>query len=104
MSITTEDIQKLASLARINLSEDEIGAFAKEIDSILGYVDQLNTVSAQMGNMAGNMQGTPSIPMHRNQMREDIADQNLSPNPLELVEAAPGHQAGQVKVKKILNQ
>lgn len=111
MSITTSDIEKLASLARMDISEEEKASFAKEIDSILGYVEQLNTVSAQA--IAGSSTGvtgqtdainTPVAPLHRNQLRDDIADVELNPVSEILVKAAPQSEGGFVKVKKILNQ
>lgn len=96
MSISGSDIQKLASLARINISPEEEATFAAEIDSILGYVDQLNTIS-------GTEVGAPTAPFHRNQLREDVSHTQTNPDPTVLVEAAPASLNGLFKVKKILN-
>jgi aspartyl-tRNA(Asn)/glutamyl-tRNA(Gln) amidotransferase subunit C len=108
MTITQADIQKLASLSRMKLTEDEQSQFASEIDSILGYVEQIKEVSS-----GGNTSATaaslshankkPSDIPHRNLMREDIADTQLNPDTSKLVEAAPAYEQGFVKVKKILN-
>lgn len=96
MSISGSDIQKLASLARINISPEEEATFAAEIDSILGYVDQLNTIS-------GTEVGAPTAPFHRNQLREDVSHTQTNPDPTVLVEVAPASLNGLFKVKKILN-
>jgi aspartyl-tRNA(Asn)/glutamyl-tRNA(Gln) amidotransferase subunit C len=45
MTITEKDIEKLATLSRMRLEDDEKAQFAKEIDSILGYVEQIKEVS-----------------------------------------------------------
>jgi aspartyl/glutamyl-tRNA(Asn/Gln) amidotransferase C subunit len=112
MSITESDIQKLASLARISISEEERKTFAKEIESILGYIEQLNRVSAEVGSnsaVGSQVVGSSStcaihsIPAHRNQLREDQSDTALNPDAHILVEAAPRSEIGMVKVKKILN-
>jgi aspartyl-tRNA(Asn)/glutamyl-tRNA(Gln) amidotransferase subunit C len=39
-----EDIEHLATLARISVSEEEKEAFAGQLDSVLGYVSELNKV------------------------------------------------------------
>ncbi len=101
MTITQIDIQKLASLSRIKLTEDEQTQFAKEIDSILGYVEQIKEIGAQSGDSHADKK--PSDIPHRNHMREDIADTDLNSDASVLVNAAPAHEQGFVKVKKILN-
>jgi len=42
MTMTHDEIKKLAHLARIEISDAEIEAFAKDFDSILAYVAQIN--------------------------------------------------------------
>jgi aspartyl-tRNA(Asn)/glutamyl-tRNA(Gln) amidotransferase subunit C len=99
MTITQTDIQKLANLSRIKLTDEEQTQFAKEIDSILGYVEQIKEVSSDVSHADKK----PADIAHRNALREDIADANLNPDSSVLVESAPAHEQGFVKVKKILN-
>jgi aspartyl-tRNA(Asn)/glutamyl-tRNA(Gln) amidotransferase subunit C len=47
MSLTREDVLKLAELSRLELSEDEAGAMEKQLDSILGYVDRLQQIDTK---------------------------------------------------------
>lgn len=96
MSITETDVKKLASLSRMKLTDQEITQFTKEIDSILGYVEQIKEVSSDAIRSR--------LPEHRNVLREDVADTNVNPDPVEVVNCAPSTQDGLVKVKKILNQ
>ncbi|HEY1037709.1 MAG TPA: Asp-tRNA(Asn)/Glu-tRNA(Gln) amidotransferase subunit GatC [Candidatus Paceibacterota bacterium] len=100
MSLTQSDVQKLASLSRMKLSDEEAAQFTKEIDAILGYVEQIKEVSAGEAAASAGVHANP--PLHRNMMREDIADQNLNPDSSEVLSRAPSHQDGLVKVKKIL--
>ena len=108
MTITSTDIQKLASLSRMKLTEEEQTQFAKEIDSILGYVEQIKEVSSganagTTGTAVSHADKKPADIPHRNLMREDIADTTLNADSAVLVDAAPAHEQGFVKVKKILN-
>ena len=44
MAVTTQDVQKIARLARIAMSEDDAAALAPELNKILGFVEQLEEV------------------------------------------------------------
>ena len=42
MEITKKDIEHIASLSMLNLSEDEISGYAKDMQEILSFVDTIN--------------------------------------------------------------
>lgn len=44
MSISKEDVEKAANLARLELSSDEVNDMTSQLGTILGYVDKLNEV------------------------------------------------------------
>lgn len=44
MSVTPEQVRHIANLARIAMSEAEIGRLAPELNNILGWVEQLGEV------------------------------------------------------------
>lgn len=44
MSITKEEVKKIAHLARLEFSEEEIVAFSEELSKILNYFEELKTV------------------------------------------------------------
>ncbi len=44
MAITRADVEKVALLARLRLSEDELVSLTDELSQIVGYVDQLAEV------------------------------------------------------------
>ena len=43
--LTKEEVLKLAKLSRIALSEAEVEKFQKDLDTVLGYVDELKKVN-----------------------------------------------------------
>jgi aspartyl-tRNA(Asn)/glutamyl-tRNA(Gln) amidotransferase subunit C len=45
MSISRQDIEKVALLARLELFEDELARMTTELAQIVGYVDQLGEVN-----------------------------------------------------------
>ena len=46
MSVTTTDVQRLASLARLELSPDEVEAFARQLGDILDFARQVQGIEA----------------------------------------------------------
>lgn len=44
MSVTRETVAKIASLARLKMGEDELDRMVPELNTILGWVDQLSEV------------------------------------------------------------
>jgi len=42
MSISPEEVAKVARLARLDLSQDTIGQYAAQLDGILAYMDKLS--------------------------------------------------------------
>jgi aspartyl-tRNA(Asn)/glutamyl-tRNA(Gln) amidotransferase subunit C len=47
MSISRQDIEKVALLARLDLSETELATMTAELAKIVGYVDQLGEVDTE---------------------------------------------------------
>ncbi len=44
MSLTQDDVKKIAHLARLAISDDDIPSYEKELSNILGLVEQMNAV------------------------------------------------------------
>lgn len=103
-NFTIQDIEKLAGLSRLALTQEEKEAFAKDIGGILAYVGQIQEV-ASSANIASHRTDSANYVI-KNIMREDEPDKGtgieLNPNAAILVEAAPQHTEEFVKVKKIL--
>ena len=45
-TFTPEDVRRLASLARLELSDEEIGAFARQLGDILDFARQVQSADA----------------------------------------------------------
>jgi aspartyl-tRNA(Asn)/glutamyl-tRNA(Gln) amidotransferase subunit C len=68
MSVDTATVAKIAALARIKVSEDELSAMVPELNGILAWVEQLGEV-----NVTGVEPMTAVIPNHL-RLREDAID------------------------------
>ena len=89
-----EELLKIANLSAIKLSDDELAAFAGQIQSILEYVDQLKEVLTT-GEQAGQYVGNTNI------LRDDEAIQS-SPEPI--LECAPQRDGNYFVVPKIFEE
>jgi aspartyl-tRNA(Asn)/glutamyl-tRNA(Gln) amidotransferase subunit C len=66
MKITREEVKHVATLARLELNEEELGLFTGQMDAILAYVDKLNELDT-----AGIVPTSHAVPME-NAFRDDI--------------------------------
>lgn len=46
-NITVEDVKKIASLAHINVNEDEAKKYAEQLAAILSYIEKLDEVDTK---------------------------------------------------------
>ena len=47
MTITREEVQHVARLARLDLADDVLDTMAEQLDGILGYMETLNRVDTE---------------------------------------------------------
>ena len=66
MSVDKATVAKIASLARIRMSDEEVAAMVPELNGILGWVEQLGEV-----DVSGVEPMTAVIP-NRLRLREDV--------------------------------
>lgn len=95
--IEIRDIEKLAELSRINISGEEKEIFRKDIESVLGYVDQIKMVAGGTDMAMPREEGEL-----KNVFREDENWHNSGQFTEALLESAPEKEDGYIKVKKIL--
>lgn len=93
--LSQEDILKLARLARLKLTDEEVAQFQTEIESILGYVDVLQGVDLE--GLAPTNQVTGLV----NVSREDVVIP-YGATPEALLKNAPAVEGGQIKVKRMI--
>ena len=94
--IGEHEVQILAELSRLSLTEAETGALQRDLDSILNYISQLDEVAAE----------TPvhqDLNLVKNVLREDTDPYTTGRYTERLLKAAPVTENGMVAVKKILD-
>ena len=92
--ISADDVRKVAKLARLNLPDDKIATYTGQLESILGYVSQLEQVDA-----TGVPETTRAVEV-TNVTRQDGVD----PTPVreEILNQAPQREGDFFRVPKIL--
>lgn len=89
------DVLKLAKLARLKLTDQEITQYQQELAEILAYVEQLQDVDVKGLSPTSQVTGLTNV------LRADEpVDYGASPK--ELLKNAPASQDNQFKVKRIL--
>ena len=66
MSVDAATVKKIASLARIAITDEEVAKIAPELDNILGWIEQLSEVDT-----SGVAPMTAVIPNHL-RLRDDV--------------------------------
>ena len=101
--ISKDEVEKIAKLARIHISESEKEKYSKELSNILGYVEKLDEMNTD--KVAETSQTTGLV----NVCREDKAtlewkvDEDVARNTKKLLADTPEKKDNYIKVKKILD-
>ena len=105
-----KDVEKLVELSRIEVSDEEKENLAKDLESILGYIKQIELIDVNQVNqaqpspkaMAGAVNQVKQAPEHVNIMREDRDSHQPLIYTEKLIDEAPDTKDGYIKVQKIL--
>ena len=92
---TTEEVKKLAALARITVDEADLEKFTREFDAILAYIGQLETLNLPK-------EGEEEKPLLRNVMREDGGPHASGAYTEKLAEQFPKREGDALVVKQII--
>ena len=95
-NISKDQIEHIAKLARIELTEQEKEKFFKELSSILDYVAQLNKVDTSKIKEISQVAGLESV------VREDNPRSKTQNLRSKLLKQAPSRKSDYIKVPKIL--
>ena len=92
--ISADDVRKVAKLARLNLPDDKIATYTGQLESILGYVSQLEQVDT-----TGVPETTRAVEV-TNVTRQD----GVNPTPVreEILNQAPQREGDFFRVPTIL--
>lgn len=93
--LSREKVINLATLARLAVSDEEIGTLEKEILAILSFVDTIQKAPVGEEDM---------VPMLRNVMRPDEEEHESGVYTEMLLAAAPEEKDGRVVVKQVISR
>ncbi|PLR75683.1 Asp-tRNA(Asn)/Glu-tRNA(Gln) amidotransferase GatCAB subunit C [Bacillus sp. V3-13] len=92
--ISKDQVQHVANLARLAITEEEAEKFTKQLDAIISFAEELNEVNTD------GVEPTAHVLNMKNVMREDKPEKGLPRE--EVLKNAPEHEKGQFKVPSIL--
>ena len=95
MTIGKEEIKHIASLASLNLSEEEIDMYAKDLKDILEMANLVNNVDTS------KVKETIGVGEKYNVFRKDEIKQSISKE--ELLKNAPSQDEGMFRIPKVIN-
>jgi len=93
--ITKEDVQHLAQLSSLQLTDDEVSALRVDLENIVGYIQQLDELDTT------GVDPTYQVTDLENVWRQDVVD-NYGIDTSTLLALAPATEAAQIKVPKVL--
>ncbi|MBI1909960.1 MAG: Asp-tRNA(Asn)/Glu-tRNA(Gln) amidotransferase subunit GatC [Deltaproteobacteria bacterium] len=99
MKLTADDVQKIATLARLEIKEEEIARTAEQLSNILSHVQQLNTLKTDSIEPTAHAVLVPT-PFRGDEVVIDTAKGD-SPKELALANA-PDREGNLFKVIKVL--
>jgi aspartyl/glutamyl-tRNA(Asn/Gln) amidotransferase C subunit len=95
MSFTEQDLDNLSRLARITITAEEKPKMLVDIQSILGYISEINEVTGEATHIEGAF---------NNIVRDDVITREPGSHTEALLREAPEVQGEYVKVKQVLKQ
>ena len=106
MELTREEVEHIADLARLALTEAELTAYQAQLSAILGYFQTLQRVDTDDITGAASravgvvVAGTASTLALQNVLRPDVVTESLSRD--DALANAPRRDAGQFRVDAVL--
>jgi len=94
MSVDTETVRKIASLARIAVTDGEVEAMTGELNNILGWVEQLGEVDTD------GVEPLATVIDQELRLREDVVTDGDCRD--DIVRNAPDAQHGFFAVPKVI--
>ena len=93
--ITSDDVRKVAKLARLEISDDQVEIYTSQLEKILGYVAQLEAVETK------DVPPTTRAVEVVNVVREDVVMESTIKE--DLLHQAPQREGNFFRVPKILS-
>ena len=98
MALTKKEVEKIAELARLGISEEEKEKFAEDLSSVIGYIQKLSEVNVEKVEPMTGGTNLESV-VRKDDDSKDIADDKMK---ADILNAAPDKENGYFKVPPIL--
>jgi len=95
VEITREQVEAVAELAKLELSDEEVALYTQQLSDILDYIDKLNEVDTS------DVPPTNSVLPLKNVLRADTPAKPLSPE--DVTANADDAQGNQFRVSAVLD-
>lgn len=94
MAVTKKDVEKIAELARLKFTEEELENFTPQMNEILSYMDKLNELDTK------NVKPLSHPVEQTNVFREDVLKLSISTE--DALKNAPSKDEHHFKVPKVI--
>lgn len=94
MAVTKKDVEKIAELAQLKFSEDELESFTPQMNEILNYMEKLNELDTE------NVEPLSHPVEQTNVFREDELKSSITTE--EALKNAPAKDEHHFKVPKVI--
>lgn len=96
MKLTSEKIKHVATLANLDLTDDELVLYGEQLSNILGYIDQLERVDTK------EVLATFDVSPNKNMMAKDEVTESLTQQ--EALQNAPQTKNGYIVTKGVFEE
>lgn len=94
MKIDENEIEKIAKLSRIDLSDDEKSEFSKQLSDIIEYVEKIKELDTSGVDPADNIVDLKNV------TRDDVVKESLDIDAIEKI--VPSFDRGHIVVPRII--
>jgi aspartyl-tRNA(Asn)/glutamyl-tRNA(Gln) amidotransferase subunit C len=94
MALSEKDVQYVAKLARLEVTEQEVAKYTQQLGNILGYIEEMGKLDTS------NVEPLTHPLDMKNVFREDVVKPSLTQT--EVLSNGPEVQSGHFKVPKIM--
>lgn len=96
MNLSKQEIQHIAKLARLELTDEELKKYGGQLSAVLNYIDQLKEVEVKAVEPTAQVTGLENV------LRQDVARDWNSHEVEQALADAPEKEERFIKVKRVI--
>lgn len=97
--LSNDEVKQIAGLARLGMSEKEVGFYAEELSAILEYIEKLNEVDTKNVELTSHVTGLHSV-FRKDEQHPQLAE-NRDDLARALIDAIPVKEKSFAKVRSV---